>query len=857
MRLTKPFPDSDRPEQSLMKVEKKRITAHPQRKEHQKIEDHADSEKKRDSDQTPASNESQALQHHPLIGPPPVNDSQALHPRYFSEGLTSYGHQYAANQEKRERLSMLREWGRLISRHKLLIMAIILTILPLVIIEAFRKKSLYLATTTIEVRREGSSMKPNDIFYRDSYDNTKSEAFIIKSRPVIEKTVVSLNLEQNPAFLDVTRKRSVLEAITALESGKNSQEKRENNDYPAVVNETPGTGHEARGKDELTGKSTLSAAERERLAPYIQTLIDNLKVDSLRDTRLLKLSFTHTDPEIAALVANGVAQNYMDHNFQTKTQHFSDASAWLEDSTRKLKARVEQAEQKLADYSRENNIFSLEGKENLTIDKLVRLHDQVLRAETDRMLKQSLYEEVKRGRVEQLTEAFADPKTAELRKKLNELEVTASQLNVRFGAKHPKLIEIREQMATLQDQINNNRSTLEEKLKADYERAVREERDHQSALSRSKSEAVKQNQAAIQFSILQQDLATAKTLYTDFLNKTSQASIQRAEQYNNVRLVEAAEPPSGPIGPNRSAMILTGFLLSLALGVGLAWLVENLNTRIRSIEDISRATQSPLLAVIPNLSEDSLSVIRNELQGLKDGGDSNYQAIDRPGEAVSSGMLRDFSVADEAYRVLRTSLLLSTAGHPPRTILITSAQPGDGKSTTVVNTAIAFTKLKTEVLIIDCDMRKPKIHQASRIVNEKGLSTYLAGGGNIADFIERMPIPYLSILPSGPVPPNPSELISSDSMKEMLNSLVDHYDYILIDSPPLGSVTDSLVLSTIVDGVILVAKGGKSKSEVLRRAIRDVTNARARVLGVILNDINVYREDYDYYNKVYRSDNSD
>jgi capsular exopolysaccharide synthesis family protein len=852
-----------------MKEEEKQINAHPQKKEHQKVEDQAESEKKSSSDQTPASNESWALQRSPFIGPhpmphpmpppmpPPMNDSQALHPPYFSEGLTSYGHQYDANRENRPKLSMLREWGHLISRHKLLIMAIILTILPLVIIEAFRKKSLYLATATIEVRREGSSMKPNDIFYRDSYDNTKSEAFIIKSRPVIEKTVVSLNLKQNPAFLDVTGKRSVWEAITALYGGKNSQENRKNNEYQAVVNETPGAGSEVRGADEQTAPSTLSAAERERLAPYIQTLSDNLNVDSVRETRLLKLSFTHTDPGIAALVANGVAQNYIGHNFQTKTQHFNDASAWLEESTRKLKARVAQAEQKLADYSRENNIFSLEGKENLTNDKLVRMHDQAFRAETDRMLKQSLYEEVKRGRVEQLTEAFADPKTAELRKKLNELEVTASQLSVKFGAKHPKLTEIREQMATLQNQINNNRSTLEEKLKADYERAVREERSLQNALSRVKSEAVQQNQAAIQFSILQQDQVTAKALYTDFLNKTSQVSIQRAEQYNNVRLVEAAESPGGPIGPNRSGMILTGFLLSLALGVGLAWLFENLNTRIRSVEDMSRATQSPLLAVIPNLSEDSLSMIRNELQVLKDGGNSTHQALDRPGKAVSSKMLRDFSVADEAYRMLRTSLLLSTAGHPPRTIMITSAQPGDGKSTAVLNTALAFTKLKTEVLIIDCDMHKPKIRQESHITNEKGLSTYLAGGGNIAEFIERMRTPYLSILPSGPVPPNPSELISSDSMKEMLNSLVDHYDYILIDSPPLGIFTDSLILSTIVDGVIIVAKAGKSKSEVLRRAIKDVTNARAKVLGVILNDIKVHSNEYEYYDNAYRYGNSD
>jgi len=775
---------------------------------------------------------------------PDSNANQAQSNNHLHEALSSDGNAYGSNYERHEGLSLLRKWWRLICRRKLLIISVIMIILAFVTIEAYRKRSVYQAITTIEVRREGSSLQPNDIFYHYAYDNTKTEALIMKCRPVIERTVVKLKLDRNPRFLDVTRKRSVWEAITALKQGDAEQEQKD--DQVAAV-ETPGAESEPGDKSETADKGTLSAAERARLTPYIQALMNNLKVEDVRETRLLRLSFTHTDPEIAAIVSNGVAQNFIEYNFQNKTQYFTNTSAWLEDSTRKLKARVEQAEQKLANYSREHDIFSLEGKENLTVDKLVRLHDQAMRAETDRLLKQSLYEEVKRGRVAQLPEAFADPKTAELRKTLNELAVTASQLGVKFGSRHPKLIEIRQQMATIQEQIDANRSILEEKLKADYERAVREEDPLKAALNRAKAEAVQQNQAAIQYNVLQQDQATAKALYTDFLSKTSQANIQLAEQYNNVRLIEAAEPPTGPIGPDRMSTILIGFVLSLAFGVGLAWLIENLNTKVRSVEDVGRATQLPVLAVIPTLSENSLSAIQTGLRELKDGGGSPQLALDLPARSVSSAMLRDFSVAGEAYRMLRTSVLLSTAGHPPRTILITGAQPGDGKTTNVINTAIAFTQLKAEVLIIDCDMRTPMIHKLARLEKEKGLSTYLACGGDVAEFIKQTPIPYLSIFPSGPAPPNSSELISSDSMKEMLNSLIDRYDYILLDSPPLGGGADSIILSTIVDGVILVAKSGKSKSEVLRRAVCDLSSVRARVLGVILNGCNVGREGHDYY----------
>src|SRR5262249_20576788 len=196
--------------------------------------------------------------------------------------------------------------------------------------------------------------------------------------------------------------------------------------------------------------------ERKRLEPHIQTLLNNLSVESVRDTRLLKISFRHTDPDIAATVANGVASNFIEYNFQTKTDRFTNTSNWLDDSTRKLKAQMEMAEQKVANYSRDNNIFSLEGKENLTGDKLVKLHDLFMRAETNRLLKQSLYEEVKQGRVAQLPEAFADPKTADLRKALSELAVVASQLNVKFGAKNPKLQEVTQQMTTYQEQIKEN-----------------------------------------------------------------------------------------------------------------------------------------------------------------------------------------------------------------------------------------------------------------------------------------------------------------------------------------------------------------------------------------------------------------
>jgi polysaccharide biosynthesis transport protein len=777
-------------------------------------------------------------------------------------------------------LARLREWQRIIYRHKWLILSLILIALPLATIQAYRAKPIYQATTTIEVRAETSSLsKAGDVLIVGSNDNTKAEIVIIRSQPVIKQTIANLNLDKNPRFLDVTTKRSVLETLMSLKGAQPEREKKLAQEAArqkanagdagagAMKNASPGktAGPENDGYFADHAENPPNPeAERKRLGLYVQTLLDNLSVDGVRDTRLIRISFRHTDPDIAASVADGVADNFMKYNFNTKTERFNTASTWLEESTRKLRAQVEKAEQKLVDYSKENNIISLEGKENLPVEKMSKLHEQVMRANFERIIRESLYQEVKEGRGAQLPEAYSDPKTTDVRKKLDELAVEASQLSIKFGAKHPRVQEVQKKMATLQEQAKGSQSMMEEKLKADYERAVRDEASLNSELERAKSEAVEQNQAAIQYTVLRQDLETAKALYTDFLNKTSTASIQRAEQFNNVRLIEAAETPGGPVGPNRSQTILLAFVVSLGLGVGLAYLIENLNTTVRTVEDLNRFTQLPLLAVIPILTDilpngkrsgrgiesgkrNGIRSIELKAAAMKDVNDSFEQIADLTDKPVLADTMKVFSAAAEAYRMLRTSILLSTAGHPPKTMMVTSGQPGDGKTTTVFNIALALTQLKAEVLIIDCDMRKPRIHKLLQLHKSEGLSTLLSSGGDPDKFISRTPVPHLSVLPCGYVPPNPSELISSESMKDLLRSLAERFDYVIIDSPPMISVSDPIILSTLVDGVILVVKSGGSKGESVRRACQDLSALGARILGVTLNNLNIRKDGYDYY----------
>jgi capsular exopolysaccharide synthesis family protein len=308
------------------------------------------------------------------------------------------------------------------------------------------------------------------------------------------------------------------------------------------------------------------------------------------------------------------------------------------------------------------------------------------------------------------------------------------------------------------------------------------------------------------------------------------------------------------MGPNRSQTILLAFVVSLALGVGLAYLMETLNTTIRTVEDLNRFSQLPMLAVIPiltdiqaNLKRSGIRSIELRAAAIKDVNDSVELLGDVSDKPVLADTMKVFSAAAEAYRMLRTSILLSTAGHPPKTIMITSGQPGDGKTTTVFNVALALAQLKAEVLVVDCDMRKPRIHKLLQLQKGEGLSTLLSSGGDPDNFISRTPVPHLSVLPCGYVPPNPSELISSESMKELLRSLAERFDYVIVDSPPMISVSDPIILSTLVDGVIFVVKSGQSKGELVRRACQDLSAVGARVLGVTLNNLNIRKDGYEYY----------
>jgi capsular exopolysaccharide synthesis family protein len=766
-----------------------------------------------------------------------VEDAPLVRPGYprgagYTEG-SPYGYGYGESLDRMH----AREVWRVIRKHKFLIAIIALIVTTLVTIDAYRDKSIYQASALIEIGRDQNSMmKIGDIFFpMDDFTSTleiKTSILKLKSRPVLESVADNLKLDKNPRFLE-SRRRSISEALAVI-TGKASDQPP----GPALSEGPPML--------EPAGTSERSAADSKRLGPYVGVLAGGLNVEQIRDTRALKVAFSHTDPRIAADVANGVAQDFIDRNFKSKTEKVTGTSDWLEKKTQELESNVARAEKELADYQRENNIFSTEGKATLIADKLSRLHDQAVRAETERIIKESLYQEVKAGRLDSLTEAFADAGIGGAQKRLGELELELAQLSIKFGPDNPNVKKVNEEIAALRSQLAGSRTRLEEKLRAQYEQASRDEQAFKAALERAKGEASEQNQALIQYNILKQNVETAKSIYTDFLQRYNQSKIQVAEQHNNMRIIEPAQTPGGPIGPNRSRSIAIALFLSLGAGVALAFFLNYLDNTVKTVEDVSRYAQLPALSVIPALSGSNLRNLPGR-KGKKALPATGSQPRPEGASAAELMALDNRSAAAEAYRVLRTSVLLSSAGSPPKMILVTSGQPGEGKTTTVVNMGISLAQLGASVIIVDCDLRKPSTHKLFGVDHVRGLSTYLARNIEIDSVTQKLQIRNLSLIPCGPIPPNPAELISSEKMKDLLRLLAEKYDHVLIDSPPLINVTDPVILSTMVDGVILVVHGGKSTRDVVRRARQELSSVGAKIFGVVLNNVDLRREGYDYY----------
>ena len=473
----------------------------------------------------------------------------------------------------------------------------------------------------------------------------------------------------------------------------------------------------------------------------------------------------------------------------------------------------------------------------------------MLEAENDRKTAEAAYRAVLAPGALEAQAETATTVTAANEAKLAELKQKRAQLLLEYTEKYPEVKDVDQQIAMLESQSTQARthteSVVKTKLETRFRQAQQKEQALKAAFDKQRAETLTQNEAAVNYRIFQQEIETNKTLLDGLLQRSKENEVILAGTPNNVHVVDYASQPRSPIGPKRRQATALAALFSLILGIALARYLDYLDDSIGSSEDVENFLRLPSLAVIPALGGAGRRRLLSVLPGSsKKNGHTGDELLLNTSQR---------SPLAESYRQLRTSILLSSAGGAPRTLLVTSSQPGEGKTTTVVNTAVTLVQTGARVVLVDADMRRPRLHTIFGLDNTQGLSSILASKMNEAEMlnlVQHHEESDLYVLPSGRIPPNPAELLGSEQIRALMAVLESTFTHVVIDSPPISSFTDGVLLSSLTDGVLLVVHGGAASRHIVRRARQMLTDVGAKIFGVVLNNVAVSRTDY-YYNKKY------
>jgi capsular exopolysaccharide synthesis family protein len=608
-------------------------------------------------------------------------------------------------------------------------------------------------------------------------------------------------------------------------------------------------------------------AEAERLSDYVDILQTTLKVEpvkesrlTVRETRLIDISYRSTDPHLAAKIVNNVAETFVIQNDEKKKGTGASTGNFLTKRIADLQGAIRTKEEELNNYAKSHQILSLDANQNTVVERLVGLSKQLLAAENERKLAEAAYRaSLQPGAAEALAEGGSSEMAPSVSKvateaevKLAELKQRRAELLVENTEKWPAVKEIDKQIAVREKQMNDTRSrataVVTTNLSTRYRQALATEESLRKAYDQQRAETLTQNEAAVNYRIIQQEIETNKSLLDGLLQRTKENDLVMTGTFNNIRVVDHAIAQKQPVAPKRALIVGLSLLLSLACGVGLASFIEYLDDSIRSTEDIENFLHLPSVAVIPQVGVAK----PKRLLAASNNGTSNNGGS----QEVLVTNLDKHSPLAEAYRHLRTSILLSTAGRPPRTLLITSSVPSEGKTTTAVNTAISLAQTGAKVLIVDADMRRPRLHSIFNLHNGVGLSALLSREvteDEILSAIQNDEESGLFILTAGPVPPNPAELIGSDQMLKLVSVVTPQFTHVIFDSPPIAAFTDGVLIATMVDGVLLVVHSGKSSRKIVARARKLLVDVGARIIGVALNKVAAAgANSYYYYSGYYQ-----
>ncbi len=580
----------------------------------------------------------------------------------------------------------------------------------------------------------------------------------------------------------------------------------------------------------------------------IDTTIHGLSVEISKGSRLIQVSDESTSPETAARVVNTLMALYIEKAGLQRTESAQNASSWLLNQMNETRTKLEQATKSLQQYELAHELLFVESKDgvqqSLESERLEQLQTNLNRAQEVRMEKDSLNKRAQSGDASVLH----DPMLDDLQAKEVALEQKLSLLGMKFGPNFPEVKQAAAQLQDLQANESVERARAVQTCALEFEAAVRQENLVHASVERQQKLVGGATQQLLQDGILKRDVEMDKQLYEGLLRQMNEAGISAKLDEPSVRVVESAQIPESSIRPRVAYNLVLGALAGLSLGIGFAFFQEHIQDTFQTEDDVEMHLHLPLLAVVPaapirNLTDAAWSFNGKNAARLADSGDhstsidpENWFRLDRDGN-------NHFELS-ESIRNLRTSLLFAQNGVFPHTILVSSAVPSEGKTTISANLSVSLAQLGKRVLSIDGDLRRPSVHRIFSLSNNTGLSEYLQGHGDWHSVIRPSGVPGLHVIVSGSRPVNPAELLSSQRMQELLRHAITQYDVVVVDSPTLLHMADSRLLASYVEAVVLVVKSGDTPKKLVKEAFANLRSVSARVVGVVLNCVNLRNQEY-------------
>jgi capsular exopolysaccharide synthesis family protein len=738
--------------------------------------------------------------------------------------------------EEEGRIDLLGYW-HVIRKRLALVIGVVFAALVLTAIYAFMQTPLYTAEAKILLKpgtpqiMQGKDAEQDQEFEFDTdmYENfQKTQYEILRSRSLAAYVIRAENLEQNKAFIGPKPHPGLISsALSSVSHWLNQTNGRKPRPQPA---------------DSETAHNGVPAA-------LINDYLGGLRITPEAETALVTIGYVSTDRNLAAKLANAHAHGYITLGVKLRSQANEEAESFLKERLSELKDSLEKSEIAVNDYRRAKGIIpglmSLDGKETVVLDRISELSKDLTTAQVERIGLEAQVQLINSRKYDSMQAVMGDAAVQAVQAQLNTVDADYASMAKKFKPDYPPMMQLAAKRQEVERRLNAEISRVIAGIQGSFQAASDKEEKLQGEMNKERQQALGLNDAAVEYAILQREVDTNRELYENVLQRMKGIALAAESQTSNIIIVDPAETPGAPSSPKKFSMIVRNSALALVAVIGLVFGLEYLDTTLKTPEQVERYLRVPNIGAIPSfarirLKEKSTTLLPEE-NGIK--------KIGYGRELL--GVANPYSLVGEAYRSFRTALMLSRAGAPPKTILFTSAHSAEGKTVSATNTAAMFAQTGAHVLLIDADLRKPRCHRVLALENTTGLTEVLTGTCEVQDVIRTTLVDGLSFMSAGSLPPNPTELLGSERMNQVLSMVAHEHDVVIIDSPPVMPVSDALLLATVVDGVVLVVNSLKTSKHHVKMACAKLEYVRAKVFGVLLNEIDVKHPGYGHYSHYY------